>query len=292
MKYSFVAQHKKRWPVDVMCRLMGINKNSYYSYQRRNKNKPIDLEYQELLDWVKKISESSDYTYGSRRIRRALNALGYPVGRRRTRGLMKQAGVFVRYRKRYKVTTNSNHKKPLFENVLQRQFTMAQPNQAYVSDITYIHTQEGWLYLAVVIDLFSRKVVGWSMGARMTTTLVCDALKMAIWQRKPAKGLIVHTDRGSQYASHEYRRLLKMHGCIGSMSRKGNCWDNSVVESFFGSLKQERVQWRHYKTRYEAQQDVLNYIAMWYNSFRLHSYLGYANPAQFEWEWKNMKKIA
>lgn len=292
MKYSFVAQNKKRWPVDVMCRLMGINKNSYYSYQRRHQDKPISSEYLEMLDWVRKISESSDHTYGSRRIRKALNALGYPVGRKKTRRLMKEARIFVRYRKKYKVTTNSNHKKPLFENVLNRQFRMTRPNQAYVSDITYIHTQEGWLYLAVVIDLFSRKVVGWSMSSRMTANLVCDALRMAIWQRKPAPGLIVHSDRGSQYASLEYRRLLKMHGCVGSMSRKGNCWDNSVVESFFGSLKQERVQWRYYKTRYDAHQDILNYIAMFYNGFRLHSYLGYVNPNQFESEWGKMKKVA
>lgn len=292
MKYLFVAQNKKRWSVDVMCRLMGINKNSYYSYQRRNQNKPIDDEHQEMLDWVKKISESSDFTYGSRRIVKALNALGYPVGRRKTRGLMREAGVLVRYRKRYKVTTNSNHKKPLFENVLDRQFTTIRPNQAYVSDITYLHTQEGWLYLAVVIDLFSRKIVGWSMGSRMTASLVCDALRMAIWQRKPKPGLIVHSDRGSQYASREYRQVLKMHGCIGSMSRKGDCWDNSVVESFFGSLKQERVHWRHYKTRFEAYQDVLDYIVMFYNGFRLHSYLGYVNPNQFEDEWSKMKKVA
>lgn len=275
-----------------MCRLMGINKNSYYSYKRRHQDKPISPEHLEMLDWVRNISESSDHTYGSRRIRNALNALGYPVGRKKTRSLMKEANVFVRYRKKYRVTTNSNHKKPLFENVLNRQFTMSRPNQAYASDITYIHTQEGWLYLAVVIDLFSRKVVGWSMSSRMTANLVCDALRMAIWQRKPAPGLIVHSDRGSQYASLEYRRLLKMHGSVGSMSRKGDCWDNSVVESFFGSLKQERVQWRHYKTRYEAHQDILNYIAVFYNGFRLHSYLGYVNPNQFESEWGKRKKVA
>ncbi len=148
-----------------------------------------------------------------------LNALGYPVGRKKTRRLMKKAGVLVRYRKKYKVTTNSNHKKPVFENVLNREFTVARPDKAYVSDITYISTQEGWLYLAVVIDLFSRKVVGWSMGARMTSALVCNALKMAIWQRKPKRGLIVHSDRGSQYASHDYRNLLNLYGCVGSMSR-------------------------------------------------------------------------
>ncbi len=205
---------------------------------------------------------------------------------------MKEAGAFVRYRKKYKITTNSKHAKPLFENVLDRQFAVARPNQAYVSDITYINTREGWLYLAVVIDLFSRKVVGWSMSSRMKAELVCDALKMAIWQRKPPAGLIVHSDRGSQYASHSYRTLLKMHGCVGSMSRKGDCWDNAVAESFFGSLKQERVQWRNYQTRHEAQQDILNYIAIFYNGYRLHSYLGYVNPNKFEMEWQKMKKVA
>lgn len=275
-----------------MCRLMGINRNSYYSYQRRQKHRPEDPEHQEMLAWIKKVAEASRYTYGSRRVRKALNALGYPIGIKKTKRLMKEAEVFVRYRKKYKVTTNSKHSKPLFENVLNRQFNVERPDRAYVSDITYINTQEGWLYLAVVIDLFSRKVVGWSMGARMTADLVCNALKMAIWQRKPARGLIVHSDRGSQYASHDYRKLLKIYGCTGSMSRKGNCWDNAVAESFFGSLKQERVQWRHYQTRYDAQQDVLNYISMFYNSYRLHSYLGYVNPNQFEAKWWDVKKVA
>ena len=275
-----------------MCRLMGINRNSYYSYQRRQKNRPEDPEHDEMLEWIKKVAEASRYTYGCRRLRKALNALGYPIGIKKTKRLMKEAEIFVRYRKKYKVTTNSKHSKPLFENVLNRQFNVAGPDRAYVSDITYIYTQEGWLYLAVVIDLFSRKVVGWSMGARMTADLVCNALKMAIWQRKPARGLIVHSDRGSQYASHDYRKLLKIYGCTGSMSRKGNCWDNAVAESFFGSLKQERVQWRHYQTRYDAQQDVLNYISMFYNSYRLHSYLGYVNPNQFEAIWWDVKKVA
>ncbi len=169
---------------------------------------------------------------------------------------------------------------------------MEKPDQAYVSDITYIHTQDGWLYLAVVIDLFSRKVVGWSMNSRMKASLVCDALSMALGQRKPSPGLIVHSDPGSQYASHDYRNLLKKYGCLGSMCRKGNCWDNSVAESFFGTLKQERVQWKHYLTRYEAQQDVLHYITMYYNSYRLHSYLGYVSPNQFEKKWSMFRKVA
>ncbi len=270
----------------MMCLLMNVSRSGYYHYRKNSYNKPVDPEHQELLDFVKEISDASKQTYGRRRMQKALNALGYLVGRHKTKKLMKEAGVMVRYRKKYKVTTNSNHKKPLYENVLNRDFSPAAPDRAYASDITYVWTQEGWLYLAVVIDLFSRKIVGWSMSSRMKASLVCDALTMALWQRKPKPGLIVHSDRGSQYASHEYRKLLTGWHCIGSMSRKGNCWDNAVAESFFGSLKQERVQWNHYQTRFEAQQDVLNYITVQYNNFRLHSSLGYKNPNQFELEFK------
>jgi putative transposase len=266
----------------MMCQLLGVTRQGYYSYQKRLKHKPEDTLHNELIEWVKKIAESSNYCYGSRRMRKALNALGYPVGRRKTRSLMKEAGILVRYRKKYKVTTNSKHKQPVYENILNREFHRTKANDAYVSDITYIWTQEGWLYLAVVMDLFSRKIVGWSMSSRMKASLVCDALNMAIWQRKPSAGLIVHSDRGSQYASKEYRELLKTQHYLGSMSKKGDCWDNGVIESFFGRLKQERVQWRNYQTRWEAQQDILNYIIMFYNNNRLHSYLGYKSPNQFE----------
>ena len=275
-----------------MCQLLGITRHGYYSYQQRQRNKPDAPKHPEILEWVKKIAEASQYCYGSRRMKNALNALGYPVGRRRTQSLMKEARVFVRYRKKYKVTTNSNHKQPVYENVLNRQFDVKEANKAYVSDITYVWTQEGWLYLAVVMDLFSRKIVGWIMGSRMKATLVCDALNMAIWQRMPSSGLIVHSDRGTQYASYQYRKLLMSKGYIGSMSKKGDCWDNSVIESFFGRLKQERVQWRNYQTRWEAQQDILNYITMFYNSHRLHSYLGYLSPNQFEKQSNLLMKVA
>ena len=171
-----------------MCLLMGVLRSGYYHYRKNRYNKPVDPEHQELLDFVKEISDKSKQTYGSRRMRKALNALGYPVGRNKTKKLMKEAGVMVRYRKKHKVTTNSNHKKPLFDNVLNREFSPAAPDRAYASDITYVWTQEGWLYLAVVIDLFSRKVVGWSMSSRMKASLVCDALTMALWQRKPKPG--------------------------------------------------------------------------------------------------------
>lgn len=245
-----------------------------------------------MLRAVQDIAKSSHHSYGSRRIGKALNAQGYPVGRWKARSLMREAGVQVRHRKKYKVTTNSHHKQPIFENKLNRQFDVAAPNQIYVGDITYIWTREGWLYLAVVIDLFSRKVVDWSMSSRMKAKLVCDALRMAVWQRQPQPGLIVHSDRGSQYASKQYRQLLKIHGFIGSMSRVGNCWDNSVAESFFGSLKQEQIHWQHYTTRYKAQQDVLQYISMFYNSQRLHSYLGYKSPNQYEVEMEILKNVA
>ena len=184
-----------------MCRLLGVTRNGYYSFWKRKGNSCGEQNHRELLEAVRDIAKASDNSYGSRRIKRALNALSYPVSRQKARRLMREAGVMVRHRKKYKVTTNSNHKKPVFENVLNRGFQVGRPNQAYVGDITYLWTREGWLYLAVVIDLFSRKVVGWSMSTRMKSTLVCDALKTAIWQRRPEKGLIVHSDRGSQYAS-------------------------------------------------------------------------------------------
>ena len=292
MKYAFITQHKNTFPISLQCQVLGVSRACYYHYRRHTEGKPADPEYQDMLEWVKKIAAASDDTYGSRRMKRAMNGLGYPISRNKARKLMREANVSVRHRRKYKVTTNSNHKQPVFENLLQRQFEVAQPDQVYASDVTYIWTQEGWLYLAVVIDLCSRKVVGWSMSTRMKAQLVCDALKMAIWQRRPTAGLIHHSDRGSQYASKAFRRLLAAHGFKGSMSRKGDCWDNSVVESFFGSLKQERVHWRNYQTRYEAQQDILNYISIFYNNYRLHSTLDYMSPVDYEKQLTEMKEAA
>lgn len=275
-----------------MCRLLGVKRNGFYRYIKAwHQTKPDDKR-QEIIEWMHQIAKESEYSYGSRRMKKALNSLGYPVGRRYTRKLMKEANIQVRYKKKYKVTTNSNHKLPVFENVLERQFDVDKANHAYVQDITYIWTQEGWLYLAVVIDLYSRRVVGWSMGSRMKAKLVCDALTMAIWQRRPKAGLIVHSDRGSQYASTQYRRLLKGNDFVGSMSRKGDCWDNSVVESFFGTLKQELVHWKQYQSRHEAQLDVLRYITTFYNPIRLHSYLDYRSPNQYEADMKQLEKVA
>ena len=292
MKYAFITQHKNTYPVYLMCQVLGVIRQCYYHYRRNRENKPADPEHQEMLRLVKEVAEASKDTYGSRRMKRALNALGFPISRNKARKLMGEADVQVRHRRKYKVTTNSNHKQPVFDNLVQRQFDVPEADRVYVADITYIWTQEGWLYLAVVIDLCSRKVVGWSMGSRMKAQLVCDALRMAIWQRGPKAGLIHHSDRGSQYASKAFRRLLKDNEFKGSMSRKGDCWDNAVAESFFGSLKQERVHWRNYQTRHEAQQDILNYISMFYNSHRLHSTLDYMSPNDYEKQLTEMKEAA
>jgi putative transposase len=275
-----------------MSRLLGVSRNAYYRYCQRQRERLPNVEHEAMIEAVKEVAKSSDKSYGARRMKHALNALGYPVGRQKARSLMREADVKARYRKKFKVTTNSDHKQPVFDNVLARDFSAAEPDQAYVGDITYIWTREGWLYLAVFIDLFSRRIVGWSMASRMNAKLVTDALNMAIWQRQPKPGLIVHSDRGSQYASNAYRRLLYANGFVGSMSRKGDCWDNAVAESFFASLKKERVQWRSYQTRTESQRDILDYVVMFYNSRRLHSTLGYISPMGYEAAAVELRKAA
>jgi len=282
VKYVFITQHKNTYPISLQCRVLGVSRSGFNHYQKVTANKINSETHQSMLEWVKHLALKTDYTYGSRRMKNALNALSYPVSRNKARKLMNEAGIKVRRKKPYKVTTDSDHALPVFPNHLKRQFTVDQPDQVYVSDITYIHTREGWLYLAVVIDLHSRKVVGWSMDSQMQAKLVCDALQMALWQRRPKKGLVHHSDRGSQYASRAFRKILDTNDVIGSMSRKGNCWDNAVAESFFGTLKQERVQWYDYQTRREARQDILQYITMFYNSYRLHSTLGYLCPNDYE----------
>jgi transposase InsO family protein len=204
---------------------------------------------------------------------------------------MKIAGVAAKQKKKFKVTTDSTHNLPVAPNLLDRNFETSIPDQVYCADITYIWTNEGWLYLAVVLDLFSRRVVGWSMSNRIVRKLVVDAFLMATRRRQPAPGLIFHSDRGSQYCSRDFQNVLKNRGMISSMSRKGDCWDNSVAESFFGSLKVERVFDSIYKTREDARRDIVDYIEMFYNSRRRHSYLGYLSPKEFE-EKMLLKKAA
>jgi transposase InsO family protein len=269
---------------------MQVSRSGYYSWNSRSTSKR-QLDYERLVPKVKEIHRKTRGSYGARRISAELTSDGEPCGRSKAATLMQLADVKAKQKKRFKATTDSKHNHPVAPNLLQRNFDVTTPDKVYCGDITYIWTSEGWLYLAVVIDLFSRKVVGWSLNRRMNKELVINALQMAIWRRHPLPGLIFHTDRGSQYCSQAFQKLLNAHQMKSSMSRKGNCWDNSVAESFFGSLKNERVYDSQYVTREEAKKDVIDYIEMFYNSNRRHSYLGYLSPADFEKQMQ-LKKAA
>lgn len=231
----------------VLCRVMGVSRSGYYAHVGRRSNGEGTPNSVELLALVKTIDKQTHQSYGSRRVAKQLQDDGHRVGRHRARTLMRKAGVVVRRKKRFKVTTQSRHPHPVAANLLTREFDVDAPNRVWGSDITYLWTMEGWLYLAVVIDLYSRKVVGWSMSKRLRAQLVQDALVMALWRRGPKPGLVHHSDRGSQYACKDYQELLETHGIRCSMSRKGDCWDNAVVERFFRSLKDERTDHELYR---------------------------------------------
>lgn len=265
-----------------MCDVLEVSRSGYYSWATQEFPSARALENKKLSAEIKMIFLEHKCRYGSRRIRRVLINKGYPVSRKRVCKLMRTQGLYCKTKRKFKQTTDSNHGLPIAPNLLQREFSPANPNQVYVGDITYIPTQEGWLYLTVVLDLFSRQVVGWSMNERMKASLVNDALLMAIWKRKPGKGLISHTDRGSQYASHSHRKLLELHGIKQSMSRKGNCWDNAVAESFFHTLKVELTHHEQFKTREEAKQKIFHYIEAYYNRLRMHSANDYLSPVEYE----------
>lgn len=269
---------------------MQVSRSGYYAWRKRGKSSR-QRENERLIPIVRAAHKKSKGTYGARRIAEEIKAHGSACGRVKAGTLMKLASVAAKQKKKFKVTTDSKHTLPVAPNLLNRQFEVQEPDRVYVSDITYIWTHEGWLYLAVILDLFSHQVVGWSLSNRMTKKLIMNALRMAIWRRRPAPGLIFHTDRGSQYCSNDFQKMLKTHGMISSMSRKGNCWDNAVAESFFGSLKTERVFFSQYKIREEARRDIVDYIEMFYNSNRRHSYLGYVSPKEFEKLWL-LKKAA
>jgi putative transposase len=257
---------------------MEVNRSGYYRFLKHGRRP----ESTQLIVEVKALAQLSRGSYGSRQMSKNLKAKGYQVGRYQARTLMRKAGIECKQRRRYRITTNSRHRLPVAENILNREFTAVAPNQKWVSDITYLWTQEGWIYLAAVLDLFSRRVVGWAIAEHLREELIESALHMSLGRRQPLKGLLHHSDRGSQYASAAYQSELKRAGIIVSMSRKGNCWDNAVMERFFGSLKSERTDHIIYQTRGEAKADVIDYIEMFYNSRRLHSTLGYVTPLQFE----------
>jgi putative transposase len=288
VKYAFICKQSAQYPVTLLCRVMGVNRSPYYDWKGRDPD-IIPPEELALRRRMKALFAASRESLGSRTLMENLQAEGFTIGRDKVRRLMKILKLTVKQKRKYKITTHSKHRFPVAHNVLNRQFSPQAPNQAWGTDITYLWTQEGWLYLAVVIDLYSRRVVGWSMDSRMTKALVIRALLMAANLRNPPPGLIHHSDRGSQYASHAYQAVLKQYGMIASMSRKGNCWDNAPVERFFSSLKREWTGDQLYKTRQAAIADVREYVAVYYNAMRLHSTLGYKTPMDYE---KGLNKVS
>jgi transposase InsO family protein len=260
---------------------MNVTRSGYYAWRGREPSQR-QKDNETLLSRIRCFFERSKHTYGSPRILRDLREAGFTCGKHRVVRLMRQAGLRAVVAPRFRVTTHSKHALPVAQNLLGRHFGASEANVKWASDITYLWTDEGWLYLAVVLDLFSRRVVGWSMQASLSRCLVVDALKTALCQRRPAPGLVHHSDRGSQYASEAFQQALETAGIGCSMSRRGNCWDNAPVESFFGTLKQELVNRCRFATREAARREVFEYIEVWYNRQRRHSSLGYVSPAAFE----------
>jgi transposase InsO family protein len=296
VKYAFIQRHKRIWPIRVQCRVLGVSVSGYHQHlaRRREIARRRHLSDEALLTHIRAAYAENRGAYGWPRIWRQLRAQGIRVGKQRVQRLMQQYGIRARGKRRFRVvTTDSKHGLPIAPNVLDRKFIVAAPNQAWVGDLTYIATEEGWLFLAVVIDLFSRKVVGWSMRPDMQRNLVIDALEMAWFGRNPGTkaGLIFHSDRGSQYASEDFSEVLKEHGITPSMSRKGNCWDNACSETLFASLKVERLHGQCFETIREAKDETISWL-LWYNRTRMHSTLNYLSPMQFEQDWTDATNIA
>lgn len=278
MKCAVIADHIGEHPVALMCRVLEISRTGFHAWHRRKpsaraqRRSELDVQVQDAFVTARRRE-------GAQRLSRKLRR-----GRRQVAESLHRQGLRAKAARRFKATTNSRHNLPVAENLLNQNFSTERPNQAWVSDITYIQTDEGWMYLAVVLDLYSRKVVGWAMDSRMTATLVCDALLMALFRRKFPRGVIVHSDRGSQYCSKEHRSLMENYGLLPSMSAKGNCYDNAAMESWNHSLKVEAIHGERFVTREQAKAEVFDYIEVYYNRSRLHSTLGYVSPDQFELE--------
>ena len=281
MKYAWIREQGDLYGVTRMCRQLGVSRTGYCQWRTRPASER-SMANAVLDARVAAIHAGTKRSYGRPRIVRDLRAQGVRVSHERVRNSLKRQGLRPAYKRPYRVTTDSAHHKAIAPNGLNRRIDGWQVNQAWVADITYIATDEGWLYLACVMDLASRKIVGWSMSERMKADLVCQALNSAYWRRKPPAGLIMHSDRGSQYASDEHRKLIKDYRMIQSMSRRANCWDNAAMESFFKTLKVERVHTMRYDTRALAKLDIVNWIEGFYNQTRLHSSIGYQTPVNAE----------
>ena len=285
MKFAFIkAELAEAYPVELACDVLEVSRSGYYAWRDRPADSPRAQRRKALAAKVRAVHEANRRVYGSPRVCAALAASGERVCENTVAKVMREQRIRAKTSRKFVPrTTDSRHEQPVAANVLDRQFDSATlPNQKWAADITYIPTDQGWLYLAGVIDLCSRKIVGWSMAEHMRTDLVADALRMALARRGPAPGLLHHSDRGVQYASDDYQHLLQTHGVTCSMSGKGDCWDNAVMESFWGTLKTELVNHEHYATRERARASIFEYVEVFYNRHRLHSSLGYVSPEQFE----------
>jgi len=281
VRFSLIATEKACYPVALLCRVLKVSRSGYYAWHKRPAATRTRQDQSLALE-VAAIHAQSRGRYGSPRVHAELRERGQRIARKRVARLMRAAGLRGRERRRFRCTTDSKHKMAIKGNLLAQRFAVAAPNTGWVTDITYLWTLEGWLYLAVILDLFSRRVIGWALSERLERGLALDALAMALKQRQPSSGLLHHSDRGSQYASHEYQQLLARYGILSSMSRSGNCWDNAVAESFFATLKLELVYQTRWATRAEARSAVFEYIELFYNRQRRHSALGYLCPSEFE----------
>ena len=280
MKFGFVAKHRGVWPVRMMCESLGVSRSGFYAWLTRPRRQH-SLDDEVLGTRVRQSFLASDRTYGARRVWHDVLAMGHPCGLHRIERLMREQALRARPRRRG-LPADRGQRSVIADNVLDRQFQAEAPNRKWVADFTYLWTAEGWLYVAVVLDLYARRVVGWSMQASMTSQLVADALMMAVWRRGRPVELLHHSDQGSQYTSEHFQDLLKEQGITCSMSRAGEVWDNSAMESFFSSLKTERTSRKVYRTREQARADVFDYIERFYNPTRRHSTLGYVSPVEFE----------
>ena len=282
MRFAFVRDHRAEFPVEVLCEVLKVSRSGYYAWTRRPPS-PAALRRDGLVAAIRQAHAASRATYGSPRVCRALQATGVACSENTVAKLMRAQRVRSKARRQFVVqTTDSRHDQPVAKNLLNREFYPERADAVWTADITYVPTAEGWLYLAVVLDLFSRRVVGWATADHLRSELACDALRMALEHRRPRGGLLHHSDRGVQYASESYQRLLVEHGIEPSMSRTGNCWDNAVTESFFSTAKRELTHHESYATKEEARGSLFEYIEVFYNRQRLHSTLGYRSPAEYE----------
>jgi len=285
VKYAWIAEQVRPFSLTELCDVLNVSISGYRAWKHGGAPDRKRLTDRQMLALIRAIHAELKGAYGSPRMVRELRARGFPASKERVERLMRDNGIHARHKRRYKVTTDSKHGLPVAENLLARSFTPTAPNQVWTSDITYLWTDEGWLYLAIVLDLFNREVVGWSLKPRMTADIVTDALTMAWFRKRPAAGLMHHSDRGSQYASLVFQDKLKAYGMICSMSRKGNCWDNAPTESWFNSFKNEWVHGVRYATHADMKATSFEYIEVFYNRNRQHSTLGYSSPAQFLENW-------